>query len=238
MQRNVHIDSAADMLGAMETASRFNHWMADTILPFVGDEVLEIGAGIGNLTRLLCTGRRRYMVTDLDGEYVNRVAALMRSRPNVTTAVCDVSNTRDFEPFREQMDTVVCLNVLEHIEDDMAALRNIYSALKPGGRAILLVPRGPHAFGSFDRILGHFRRYTKAEFETKITAAGFAIERIFPFNRATYPGWLFNAKLLRRRRLSRVQLALFDRMVPVLRQLDPYLPWPATSLIAICTRTP
>lgn len=230
------MDSGADMLSAMESARRFNRWMADTILPFVGDDVLEAGAGIGNLTRLLCTGRRRYVVTDIDSEYVNRVADRMHGCPNVAAAVCDISHPPDWEIFREQMDTVVCLNVLEHVEDDLAGLRNIYSCLIPGGRAVLLVPQGPFAFGSFDRMLGHFRRYTKEEFETKIAAAGFSLEHIFPFNRATYPGWLLNAKLLKRRRLSRVQLACFDRAIPVLRRLDRYLPWPATSLIAICRR--
>ncbi|MGH9654510.1 MAG: glycosyltransferase [Bryobacteraceae bacterium] len=235
---DLHLNPASAMLCAMENATRFNQWMADAILPYVGDDVLEIGAGIGNLTRLLCAGRRRYVVTDLDGEYVNRVAALMRCRSHISTAICDVSNAQDFEPFRGRMDTIICLNVLEHVENDLAGLRNIHSSLKPGGRAILLVPQGPFAFGSFDRILGHFRRYTKEEFETKVHAAGFSIERMFPFNRATYPGWLLNAKLLGRRKLSRLQLALFDRAVPLARRLDPYLPWPATSLIAICTPGP
>jgi 2-polyprenyl-3-methyl-5-hydroxy-6-metoxy-1,4-benzoquinol methylase len=232
----IHVDAAASMLCAMEHASRFNRWMADRILPFIGDEVLEIGAGIGNLTRLLCSRRRRYVVTDLDREYLERVQCLVRHRPNVTTAVCDVSNSRDFEQFRDQMDTAVCLNVLEHVKDDMAGLRNIYSSLKPEGCAILLVPQGPGAFGSFDRILGHFRRYTRPEFEMKIAAAGFALERVFTFNRATYPGWILNSKLLRRKGLSRVQLVLFDRMIPLLRRLDRYLPWPATSLVAVCRR--
>lgn len=231
---DLHINPASAMLCAMENASRFNQWMADAILPYVGDEVLEIGAGIGNLTRLLCAGRRRYVVTDLDREYVNQVAALMRREASVSTAICDVSNARDFESFRGRMDTVICLNVLEHVKDDLASLRNIHSCLKPGGRAILLVPQGPFAFGSFDRILGHFRRYTKPEFESKILAAGFSLERMFPFNRATYPGWLLNAKLLGRHKLSRAQLAMFDLAVPLVRRLDPYLPWPATSLIAIC----
>jgi glycosyltransferase involved in cell wall biosynthesis len=233
-----HVDAAAAMLCAMEHANHFNRWMADQILPYVGDEVLEIGAGIGNLTRLLCSRRRRYVVTDLDREYLERVERLVKYRPNVTTAVCDISNPRDFEPFREQMDTVVCLNVLEHVHDDIAGLRNINSSLKPGGRAILLVPQGPGAFGSFDKILGHFRRYTKPEFEMKIAAAGFIIERIFAFNRATYPGWILNSVLLQRRGLSRVQLALFDRSVPLVRRVDRYFPWAATSLIAVCRRPP
>lgn len=234
---DLHVNPASAMLCAMENANRFNRWMADAILPYVGGDVLEIGAGIGNLTRLLCIGRRRYVVTDLDREYVNQVATLMRRQPNVSTAICDVSNARDFAPFRGRMDTVICLNVLEHVKDDLTSLRNIHSCLKPGGRAILLVPQGPFAFGSFDRILGHFRRYTREEFEQKILATGFSLERIFSFNRATYPGWLLNAKMLGRQKLSRAQLTLFDFAVPLVRRLDPYLPWPATSLIAVCSRS-
>lgn len=234
--KRIRTDTATGMLCAMEDAARFNRWMAEAILPFVGDEVLEIGAGIGNLTRLLCSERRRYVVTDVDREYLIHVASLLQHRTNVETAVCDVSKASDFQPFREQMDTVICLNVLEHVQDDLAGLRNIYSTLKESGRAIILVPQGPRAFGSFDEILGHCRRYTRTELETKVSTAGFTIECVFSFNRATYPGWLLNSKLLRRRSLSRVQLALFDHLVPVLRQVDPFLPWPATSLIAVCKR--
>jgi SAM-dependent methyltransferase len=229
-------DTATDMLCAMEHASRFNRWMADTILPFVRGDVLEIGAGIGNLTRLLYPHSSSYILTDLNPEHISRAMRLLAEHSKLSSAICDVTRSADFEPFREKMDTVICLNVLEHVANDLDGLRNIYLALRPGGRAIILVPQGPGAFGSFDRILGHFRRYTKQELTNKILTAGFVLEHLFAFNRATYPGWLLNSKLLKRKRLSRIQLAMFDRMVPILRHVDAYLPWPATSLIAICRR--
>ena len=227
---------AASMLRAMEDAGRFNRWMAETIAPFIGDRVLEIGAGIGNLTKLLSHGKREYIVTDIDREYLMHLQGFTRERPNVSTAICDLAKPDDFEPFRERMDTVVCLNVLEHIEDDRTGLQNIRSALIPGGRAVVLVPQGAFAFGTFDEVLGHCRRYSRTELMRKVTDAGFKIERVLEFNRGTYPGWLLNGKILRRRTLSRLQLAIFDRFVPLLRPIDRWLPWPSTSLIVIGVR--
>lgn len=224
------------MLRAMEDARRFNQWMADTIRPFMGDDVLEIGAGIGNLTKLLCPGRTRYVVSDIDSSYLSHLRSQLQNLPNVTTAVCDLQNSGDFEPFRGSMDTLVCLNVLEHIEDDRRGLRNIHASLKPGGRAIVLVPQGAAAFGTIDEVLGHCRRYSQAELEQKMKAAGFRIERMLKFNRVTYPGWILNGRILRRRTLSRLQLHTFDLLVPFWRRIDPFLPWPPTSLIAVAIK--
>lgn len=232
----VYAAGAGAMLHAMEDARRFNRWMADVVSPFIGDHVLEIGAGIGNLTRLLSPEAREYIVTDVDPDYLIHLNGLIRDRGNVSSAACDLAKPEDFQQFRGRMDTVVCLNVLEHVEDDRAGLRNIYSALGPRGRAVILVPQGEAAFGTFDEVLGHFRRYSRLELTGKMAEAGFRVDRLIEFNRAAYPGWLLNGKLLRRRTLSRFQLALFDGFVPLLRRIDRFLPWPPTSLIAVGVR--
>jgi len=234
--RDIYVDRGAAMLRAMENAKRFNRWMAGVMSSFIGEHVLEIGAGIGNLTHLLSPDVREYIVTDADPEYLMHLKGLTRYRRNVSSALCDLGKPEDFQRFRGRMDTVVCLNVLEHVEDDGMGLRNIYSALVPGGRAVVLVPQGPSAFGTLDEVLGHFRRYSRAELSQKMAAAGLRVDRILEFNRATYPGWLLNGKILRRRTLNRFQLALFDRCVPLLRRIDRFLPWPPTSLIAIGIR--
>jgi glycosyltransferase involved in cell wall biosynthesis len=236
LRRDVYVDRGAGMLRAMEDARRFNRWMADTVSPFIGSRVLEIGAGIGNLTRLLSSNDRQYTVTDVDREYLRRLNGLLGHRRNVSAALCDLAKPEDFQPFRGRMDTVVCLNVLEHIEDDKTGLRNIYSALAPNGRAVILVPQGASAFGTFDEVLGHCRRYSRTELTEKMGEVGFRVEHLLEFNRATYPGWLLNGKLLRRRALSRSQLAIFDHFVPLLRRIDRFLPWPPASLIAIGVR--
>lgn len=224
------------MLVAMSGAKRFNQWMADTLLPFISGDVLELGAGIGNLTTMLCSGRQRYIATDLDAEALRHLRARVPHCPALETAKCDITKPSDFGRYRSSMDTVVCLNVLEHVEDDLTAMSNIYSCLKPGGRALILVPQGMRVFGSLDEVLEHRRRYSEIELQKKAAATGFRLERILRFNRTTYPAWFLNSRVLRRRSLSSMQLRLFDLLVPLWRRIDRFLPWPSTSLICIGLR--
>jgi SAM-dependent methyltransferase len=230
---DIYREHGPDILDALAGANRFNRWMADVVSPYLGSRVLELGAGMGNLTRHLARRRKWYVATDIDPEHLARLQSLLQHRPNLTTAVCDLTKPSDFEPFRGQMDSIVCLNVLEHVEDDVLALRNIRSALRPDGRAIVLVPQGAGVYGTLDEALGHFRRYSKDELASKMQAAGFLVEGILEFNRATYPGWLLNGRILKRRTFSRLQLSAFDRLVPLWRRVDRLLPWPPASIIAI-----
>ncbi len=229
-------DTGPDILDALADANRFNRWMADTVSPYLGDSVLELGAGMGNLTRHLARRRKRYIATDIDREHLARLQARLQHRPNVSTALCDLSKTADFAPFERQIDAVVCLNVLEHVEDDLAGLRNIYSTLRPNGRAIILVPQGAGVYGTLDEALGHFRRYSKDELASKMKAMGFRLEAMLEFNRITYPGWYLNGRILKRRTFSRFQLSVFDRLVPMWRKLDRRLPWPPTSIVGVGVR--
>ena len=162
--------------------------MADTIRPHVRERVLEIGAGIGNLTRALVRGRKRYAATDINPEHLARLKSRFVHRMNLESHFCDLTRAEDFQPFLGDMDTVICLNVLEHVEDDHAGLANIFSALSPGGRAIVLVPEGQSVFGTIDEALGHFRRYSEAELKSKMEQAGFEVEQIIRFNRVSRPG--------------------------------------------------
>jgi glycosyltransferase involved in cell wall biosynthesis len=233
---DLYKEEGPDILDALSTANRFNRWMAGEVAPYLGDHVLELGAGMGNLSRLLSPRRRRYVATDIDGEHLARLRYRLQHRPNLETAICDLTRHGDFEPFREQMDTVVCLNVLEHVEDDLAGLAHIRSALVPGGKAIVLVPQGQSVFGTLDEALGHVRRYSRNELQAKLAQSGFRVERIWEFNRATYPGWFVCGRILRSRTFNRLALSVFDRMVPVWRRVDHALPWPPTSLIVIAAR--
>lgn len=220
----------------MSEAKRFNQWMANTLLPFVGGDVLELGAGIGNLTVPLCSVSRHYVATELDPQLLSRLTARVGRHPNLSTARCDITRPSDLEAFRGRMDTVICLNVLEHLEDDVSALRNIHSCVKPEGRALVLVPQGMRIFGSFDEVLEHRRRYSKRELHQKMTQAGFQVERILGFNRITYAGWFLNSRVLRKHTLSLRQLRVFEFLVPLWRRIDRFLPWPPASIIGIGVR--
>ncbi len=230
---DLYKDPGAGILDAFSATAHFNLWMADTIRPFVGQRVLEIGAGMGNLTRYLSRRRERYVATDIDAEHLVRLRNRLRHRPKLETAVCDLARPEDFCPFANSMDTVICLNVLEHLEDDLECLKNIYGALQPGGRAIILVPEGRRLFGQLDVVLGHQRRYSREQLRGRMEEAGFSVERILNFNRISRPAWLLNSRILRRSSLGRFQLKLFDNTVWLWRRVDRFIPWGPTSIIAI-----
>jgi glycosyltransferase involved in cell wall biosynthesis len=236
LRRDIYLDSGARILDVLSQTQRFNSWMADTVRPFVGSHVLEIGAGIGNLSGHLCPRRASYIATDIDTEHLERLAVRFQNRPNVRLGRCDLSATEDFAQFEGCVDTVVCLNVLEHIENDRVGLENIARALVPNGRAIVLVPQDQSIYGTLDQVLGHYRRYSEAELRSKMEQAGFDVEQVLQFNRITRPGWYVNGRGLKRRRFGRFQLWVFDSLVWLWRRIDRFVPWPAVSIIAVARK--
>ena len=163
------------ILRSLADAHRLNRWMADTIRPWVGDQVLEVGAGLGNLSLKLMP-RRTYVASDVDPLYLAYLQNLFERKRNVTIRKMDLTQAGDFEGAKESFDTVICLNVVEHVEDDLGALRNLRMVLKSGGVACILVPSGPRLFGSLDDALGHHRRYTKTLLSERLQEAGFRAE--------------------------------------------------------------
>jgi glycosyltransferase involved in cell wall biosynthesis len=220
-----------EILLRLNRAPRFSRWMADVIRPYTGSRVLEIGAGIGNLTMHLVP-RDVYWATDLNPEYLGTLERLRTHRPYLRIAHVDVTDGNSF-PAEQSFDTVIFLNVLEHLADDAAALRNVYAALENGGTAVVLVPSGPELFGTLDEVLGHCRRYTEKQLIEVGQAAGFTVERILKFNRTGAIAWWLNGKILRRRTFGLGQIRLLNLLTPIFRWADPWIPLPALSIIAI-----
>jgi SAM-dependent methyltransferase len=223
-------------LEALSVAGKFNRWMADTISPWVGERVLEIGAGIGNMTRQLCSRRKLYVATDIDIDHLEQLRRKFQHRPAVRVHRLDAENHADFLPFLSKFDTVICLNVLEHLRDDAAVLAGIRDILEPGGRLILLVPNGPDVYGTLDAALGHFRRYTPESLSTLLAGAGFEVDEMLMFNRISRPGWKFTGQVLKSKSLSSAGLRVFDKFVWLWRRVDHKLPWEPVSIIAIARR--
>jgi hypothetical protein len=123
--------------------------------------------------------------------------------------------------------------VVEHVQDDLKAMENIRSVLADGGTAIVLVPNGPWNFGTLDEVLGHHRRYTKESLVKLGEGSGFVVEKLIEFNRIGTPAWFLNGRILRRRVFGSFQLWMLNLLTPVFRTVDPLLPFPPLSLIAI-----
>jgi SAM-dependent methyltransferase len=223
------------ILHSLESARRFNRWMADTIAPHVGARVLEIGAGIGNITTWLLP-RDLYVASDINPHYLHYLGNFAVGKPYLRVERIDLEDAACFAAWNDQFDTVVCLNVLEHVRDPQAALRHMAQALRPGGRLVLYVPQGERLYSSLDEVLGHRCRYSRQALEGELRDTGFSIEAVRGFNRLGSLGWFVNGKLLRRRRFGRAQLKLFNGLVPLLRWADPLVPAPALGLIAVARK--
>ena len=224
-------ERGGEILERLTRAPRFNKWMADVIRPYVGQRVLEIGAGTGNISLNLIP-RTVYWATDINPNYLAYLNTLRSTRPYLRVARTDAEDASTF-PAGQALDTVICMNVVEHLQDDLAALQNIRNALEPGGRAVILVPCGPGLYGTLDEVLGHFRRYTPETLKEVAQRAGFRVDKILTFNRAGSPAWWLNGRILRRRTFGLNQIRMLNFLTPTFRAVDSWLPIPPLSLIAI-----
>jgi glycosyltransferase involved in cell wall biosynthesis len=222
----------SQILARLSRAPRFNAWIADTIRPYCGSSVLEIGSGVGNLTHKLLP-RERYVASDINPLYLQTLGNLQGDRPYLRSSYCDVTDLASFPKESAPYDTVICLNVIEHVPDDRASLLNIGSVLAADGRAIVLVPQGQWNYGTLDEVLGHRRRYDEAGLRKLAADCGLEVERIVQFNRIGTMAWYLNGKILRRRTFGLGQILLLNFLTPLFRMLDRWLPVPPLSLIAV-----
>lgn len=232
---DIYTNADSKILNALSETRRFNSWLVSQIYYYVGNEVLEIGAGIGNLTHHLLP-RNRYVCSDIDPMHLHRLSNRFFRRPNIEIKKLDISEKIEVDKANNQYDTVICINVLEHIKSHKLALNNMNKLLRQGGYLILLVPNSPFLFTTLDEALGHFRRYEKNEIKRLLLDAEFEVEKIWYFNRISVLGWIWNGKILKRRHFSRFQLKIFDSLIWFFKRIDPYLPWPGLAIIAIAKK--
>lgn len=211
---------------------RYNRWVWDRIRPYIGERVLEVGAGSGAMTRFLY-GRELVVASDKETPYVDRLRNAFRRRPGIEVDRVDLESDDSLAFTSRNFDTVTAINVLEHTVDDVGALRRAHQLLQPGGRVIVFVPAGKSLFGSMDRGIGHQRRYEKDELASKLREAGFEVEHVSFQNRMAKLAWWLNAKVLGRKALPSGQSRLFDRLVPLFRALEGENPSSGLSLIAV-----
>jgi len=230
----------ADQVGAttlerMAAAPRYNRWMFERLSPWVGHRVLEVGAGIGNMSALFLETRPELLVaTDTDPYYRARLAERFADRPEVAVEELHLPDPEAPARLgRYRLDTVIATNVVEHIEDDLGTVVTMRGLLAAGGRVIILVPAMQAIYGELDRELGHYRRYSRRRLALLMERAGLRVERMIWFNRIGVFGWWFNGRIRRTRLIPLEQLRTFDRLVPMLR-FERFLPLPfGQSLIAV-----
>lgn len=199
----------------MTAARNYFAWQAGVVKRELGARVVEVGCGIGNFTAALLD-REAVIAVDIDPQCMDVLKRRYPGQPNLHCFTCGVSASAFADLARFRPDSCVCLNVLEHIEDDRAALSRMQSILVPGGSIVLLVPAFPSLYGPIDRNLGHYRRYSRTSLTKLATAAGLEIRKIHYVNIPGFFGWWMNSRLLRREAQSKRQIEYFDRYI---------LPW-------------
>ncbi|MEM6793030.1 MAG: bifunctional glycosyltransferase/class I SAM-dependent methyltransferase [Acidobacteriota bacterium] len=225
------------ILTSLEKTRRFNRWMAEAIGARVGSapNVLEIGAGIGNITKWLIP-RQRYLASDINPNYLHYLTNFGFGKPYLEVQRIDLDKAEDFSGIERSFDAAVCLNVLEHVSDPDASLSNIFSALKPGGVAVIYVPQDPKLYSPMDEVLGHRVRYTRKSLRQEMERAGFRVESLEDFNRVSRFGWWWNCTTRGRVTFGKLQLKIFDLLVPLFKRIDRFLPWRGLGLIVVGRR--
>jgi SAM-dependent methyltransferase len=204
----------------MAVATNYFAWQARLVLPELGRRVIEVGCGIGNFTGMLLD-REAVMAVDIEAECIEALRARFPGHDNLHTAVLDAGagDSQELAGFRG--DSCVCLNVLEHIEDDAGALRAIASTLTPGGVIVLIVPAFPVLYGPIDENLGHYRRYSRGSIAQLARDAGLRIRKMRYVNCIGFLGWFVNARVWKRQEQSAAQIGMFDRfVVPVQSRVE------------------
>ncbi len=222
---SAHPDPVIRDLEIMSPAVNYSRWIYSQFEGAYGRRVVECGAGIGNFTRWLLD-RELVIPLDIHPPCVDYMRQRFAGAANVQPRAMDVVGSPDLLQLAEfTPDTIVCFNVLEHIEDDRAALRRMYDLLPPGGKLLLLVPAGPWLYGSMDRRLGHFRRYRRGELAGKLREAGFTIRWLRYMNSVATLPWFVNNRILGHIDEQPAQVMVFDRLfVPWLRPLERLIP--------------
>jgi SAM-dependent methyltransferase len=229
-------DAILEELRSLARARRLCDWMFEE-LDGAGGEVVEVGAGIGTFSeRVLAAGAERLVAVEPDARCAEFLERRFADDTRVRVVREAVPGARSLVELVGGCDLVVCQNVLEHIDDDAAAVADMAAALRPGGRLALLVPAHPRLFGALDLRYGHRRRYTRDRLARLLEQAGLEIVELRPFNLAGVAGW-WTKNLRGRPRIGPASLRLYDALVPLLRALERGLgPPTGLSLIAKARR--
>lgn len=222
-------------------ANNFNRWLFDRITSFCKGSILEIGSGIGNISQLLASTNFPVTLSDLRPEYCSFLKSKFRDNNSVKRVLqidlVSLEFESEYKDLIGRFDTIVALNVIEHIQADCQAIRNCKKLLKDKGRLVILVPAFQSLYNSLDVELGHFKRYNKISLSRLLTDNGFKLRRISYFNSMALVGWWFFGSLLERKHITNSQIRFYDSFVPFFRVLDrPMNNLLGLSLIAIAER--
>jgi SAM-dependent methyltransferase len=223
-------------LEAVAEAKNYYQWIVDTFAPQIGERVVEAGAGIGTVSDLILRRARpaELVLIEPASENISALRRRFDGDPRVRVHhgyLEDIAGTLE-------ADSLIAVNVLEHVEKDAEFLQAAHSALVPGGALLLLVPALPVIYGSLDRAFDHFRRYTQSTLRSRLLDAGFEVASLHYLNMAGVAAWFVSGRIFHRSTLGRAQVRFYDRwVIPGLRAIETrFKPPIGQSLLAIARK--
>jgi len=223
-------------LEAMSFAQNYHQWIIEEFKPYLSGCTAEVGAGTGNFTELLLGNVRHIIAFEpSDNMYPKlneRFASNEKVEPLNSIFKSDIAQSR------KEFDTIVYVNVLEHIENDSQELSIVYGSLREGGYVLIFVPALSFLFSNLDRNLGHYRRYRKNNLVTMLERAGFRVEKAKYFDIIGIIPW-YIAFVLMRKTLTGGNVSLYDRVVvPVMKRVERWIAPPIGKNILLVARKP
>lgn len=217
----------------------YMRWQLEQFEPFLGTRLLEVGCGVGSILAQL-TPRDLVMGVDVEGDLVAFAKQRFLGHRGYEFASLDISSPSAAHRSMlksKRFDTVICINVLEHVMDDKAAIEAMADVIEPGGAVAILVPAHPALYGKYDQMEGHFRRYSRSGLSRLLTQSGLKVVRLHRFNMAGAAGWWFQYRLLRQRIHGQGHFKILQAALPALRAIEARVKPPfGLSLIAIATK--
>ena len=221
----------------LSEVDRYNEWIFDQFRPYLGRRVLDVGCAIGNITQYLLD-REFVCGIDVVEEFTTEIRKRFADRLNFRAALFDIADPAVVTALAsDNIDTIISVNVLEHVEDDGQALDNMNRILTPGGKLLLLVPALQWLYGTMDAADNHYRRYCKRLLRERITAAGFNVEKVYYMNLIGIAGWFLNGKILKNDLISTSHYSLYNRIVPVISKVESLVHPPiGLSVVSVATK--
>jgi glycosyltransferase involved in cell wall biosynthesis/ubiquinone/menaquinone biosynthesis C-methylase UbiE len=227
-----HVHHAGHVtLESLANAPNIGRWTVDQFREHLGDTVLEAGCGSGNLTQNLIDCRR-LICLDIDEAHLSAVNDRFGHLENVDVVSGDLDDPGTYAPYEETLDTVVCVNVLEHLSSPDIAAKGFAQSLRSGGHAVVLVPAHKWLFSAADRALDHTMRYSREDLTSTLEEAGLELVEVREFNRMGVLGWLVN-KILHRTEIGQLQTRLFSWLMPLAKIIERVQVLPGLSWIAV-----
>ena len=210
--------------------NHYNRWVISIFKQYFGKNILEVGSGLGGLSQYF--PKTNITLSDLRSDYFK----YLKKRFDYKTLKLNIEKESP-EKLLNSFDTIFSSNVFEHIKNDESALNNCFRLLKSNGNLLLFVPSRPEIYGSLDKTMGHYRRYTKEELTKKAKQAGFEIIKIKYVNLPGYFTWWLRGRFPGKSNSDNLLAKMFDTIITPFLYLEKYFPVPfGQSLILVAEK--